>query len=231
MISQIITNGMVLSRTDFQETDRILTILTPKYGKLRVIAKGVRRPRSKLAGGIELFSVNDLTVLPGRGELGTLISSRLKTNYGNIVKDINRTMLGYDLLKRMNRLTEDAAGEEYFDLLINSFEGLDDPDLLIGLLELWFTMQLLSITGHTPNLNSDIVGNKLIADKTYLFDFDAMAFQQFEAGPFTANHIKLLRLARISSGPRKLKQLTDANAHMTEALNLAKNVLQLHVRV
>jgi DNA repair protein RecO len=231
MKNQIITTGMVLARTDFQEADRILTILTPDCGKQRVIAKGVRRQRSKLAGGIELFSVSDLTILPGRGELGTLVSSRLKTHYGNIVKDIQRTMLGYELLKRMNKLTEDAAGQEYFDTLNAAFMGLDDLELPIELAELWFTMQLLRITGHTPNLKTDDKGQPLDADKKYLFDFDAMSFSKQAKGPFNAKHIKLMRLGRGTESPVILKQVTDASAFAPDTLKLAKNILQLHVRV
>ena len=231
MKHQIITTGIVLTRTDFQEADRILTLLTPDNGKLRVIAKGVRRQRSKLAGGIELFSVSDVTVLPGRGELGTLVSTRLKTHYGDIVTDINRTMLGYDLLKRMNRLTEDAAGEEYFHLLQAGLNGLNDLSLSAELVELWFTMQLLRITGHAPNLKTDNKDHKLEADKQYLFDFDAMAFGKQDNGPYAANHIKLMRLGYGIEAPEVLKQIKDAAANAPVVLKLAKNILQLHVRV
>ena len=48
MKNQIVTTGIVLARTDFREADRILTVLTPDNGKVRVIAKGVRLPRSKI---------------------------------------------------------------------------------------------------------------------------------------------------------------------------------------
>lgn len=231
MKTQILTVGMVLTRTDFQEAGRILTMLTPDHGKLRMIAKGVRRPRSKLAGGIELFSVSNITVLPGRGELGTLVSSRLQTHYGNIVKDIQRTMLGYELLKRMNKLTEDAAGQEYFDVLNRSFEGLNDLELPLELVELWFTMQLLKITGHAPNLKSDVAGEQLQANKTYLFEFDAMAFRQQAKAPFKANHIKLMRLAYGTESPEVLKQVKDAASYAPDTLKLAISVLKLHVRV
>ncbi|HEX2615498.1 MAG TPA: DNA repair protein RecO, partial [Nitrososphaera sp.] len=54
------SDALVISRTNFGEADRILTFLTPNHGKVRGIAKGVRKPKSKLAGGIELFSVCDL---------------------------------------------------------------------------------------------------------------------------------------------------------------------------
>lgn len=231
MKSQIVTQGIVLARTDFQEADRILTILTPDNGKIRAIAKGVRKQRSKLAGGIELFSVSDLTFLPRRGELQTLISSRLTTHYGEIIKDIRRTMLGYELLKRMNRVTEDAAGEEYFLLLNRALASLNDLDLSQGLLELWFTMQLLNITGHTPNMRTDTAGDKLDSDKRYLFDFDAMTFQLQPDGPYGAKHIKLLRLAYALDSPTVLKQVQDVEDCTPEMVQLADNMLRLNVRV
>lgn len=230
MKAQIITTGIVLARTDFAEADRIVTMLTPDHGKLRVIAKGVRRPRSKLAGGIELFSVSNVTVLPGRGDLGTLVSTRLKTHYADIVKDITRTMLGYDFLKRMNRLTEDAAGEEYFEILKRTLAGLNDLELSSDLVGLWFTVQLLKVTGHIPNLKNDTDGNRLEAEETYVFEFDAMAFRKQAKGPYAANHIKLLRLGYGTDTPEILKQVTDAASCAPAALKLSNNILRLHVR-
>lgn len=231
MKQQKVTTGIILSRKDFQEADRLLTILTPDHGKVKTIGKGVRKPNSKLAGGIELFSVSNITYLPGRGDFSTLVSTRLITHYGNIVKDISRTMLGYDLLKRLNRLTEDAAGEEYYNLLVATFEGLDDLELSCEVVELWFTMQLLFITGHAPNLRTDTQGNKLDPDDHYLFDFDGMAFRQQDRGPFTANHIKLLRLGYGTNEPTVMKQVKGSDDYVTEANKLAKNILKLHVRV
>jgi hypothetical protein len=105
-MNQLTTQGIILGRTDYGEADRILTMLTPDHGKLRLMAKGVRRVRSKLAGGIELFSVSDVTYIKGRGDIGTLISTRLVRYYKYIVSDINRTMLGYDLIKLLNKVTE-----------------------------------------------------------------------------------------------------------------------------
>lgn len=231
MKSQIITEGIVLARTDFQEADRILTFITPNHGKLKVIAKGVRRQRSKLAGGIELLSVSDITVLPGRGDLGTLLSSRLITHFGSIVQDINRTMQAYDFLKRMNRITEDAAGEEYFLILQRTLEALNDDALSTDLVELWFTMQLLNVSGHMPDLQMDTEGQKLDAEQNYIFDFDHMAFRSQKDAQFTANHIKLLRLAYAAEQPLKLKQVSGSAESAPTALQLAVNVLQLQAGI
>jgi DNA repair protein RecO len=231
MKSQVVTTGIVLTRRDFQEADRIITVLTPDHGKVGMIAKGVRRPNSKLAGGIELFSVSNITYLPGRGDLSTLVSSRLITHYGNIVKDIQRTMLGYDLLKRMNRVTEDAAEQAYFDILRATLEGLNDLDLPTELTELWFSMQLLKVSGHSPNLTRDVAGKKLEADETYLFDYDDMAFRQQKNGPFGANHIRLLRLGFGTDEPTVLKQVKGAADCAPAALNFAKTILGRYVRI
>lgn len=226
MRDQINTKGIVLTRTDFQEADRILTFLTPDHGKVRVIAKGVRRPRSKLAGGIELLSVSDISVLPGRGELGTLVSTRLVTHYGAIVQDLHRTMLAYDILKRLNRLTEDAAGEEYFNLLQTVLAGLDDKKLAADLTELWFTIQLLDITGYAPNLATDAAGQKLAPSQAYQFDFDTMSFAPQPDGPFVADHIKLLRLCLVAQTPQPLGNVQSNDQYLPSLLKLVVNLRQ-----
>src|SRR3954464_8224693 len=128
-MKQFLTKGIVLSRTDYGEADRILTLLTPEQGKLRLMARGVRRAKSKLAGGIELFSVSDITHIKGRGEIGTLISARLVKYYSTIVRDIDRVQLGYELIKLIHRATEDEPEAEYFDLLQTAFAALDTPEI------------------------------------------------------------------------------------------------------
>lgn len=209
MKRQIVTKAIVLSRIDYGEADRILTVLTPDYGKVRLMARGVRRIKSKLAGGIELFSVSTVMYMPGRGEIGTLISARLDTNYGNIVRDINRTMLGYELIKQLNKITEDASESAYFNLLQMTLASLDVSEISSELINLWFMMQLLREGGHTPNLYTDIAGSKLDPDTTYEFDYEAMAFMAREGAKFTANHIKFLRLGFSPNAPVVLQHIQD----------------------
>jgi DNA repair protein RecO len=212
-MKQHVTDAIILSRTDYGEADRILTVLTPEYGKLSLLARGVRRIKSKLAGGIELFSVSTITFARGRGELGTLVSTRLKKHYGNIVKDLPRTMLGYDLIKKFHKVTEDEPEPEYFELLQQAFEALDDHTVPLPLVRLWFDAQIIRLGGHTPNLQTDEQGRKLVADQLYDFDFDRM---QFVANPlngrFAANHIKFLRLVYAGNTPQALMQVQGMGA-------------------
>src|SRR5581483_3542398 len=110
---QFRTQAIILNRTDYGEADRIISFLTPDHGKLKAIAKGVRKSKSKLAGGIELFSVSDISFIPGRKEISTVVSTRLIKHYGHIVKDLNRTNTGYALIKRLDKATEDAPETDY----------------------------------------------------------------------------------------------------------------------
>lgn len=204
-MKQLVTTAIILSRTDYGEADRILILLTPDQGKLRLLARGVRRVKSKLAGGIELFSVSTITFARGRGEMGTLVSTRLVKHYASIVTDITRTMTGYDLIKQLNKITEDSPEPEYFELLKQAFEALDDVDVPVPLTQFWFTAQLLRLGGHTPNLQTDDTGRKLVADQLYDFDFDRQTFVANPlSGRFEANHIKFLRLVFAGNTPKAL---------------------------
>lgn len=229
-MKQVVTKGIVLARTNFGEADRIVTMLTPDQGKVRVMAKGVRRPLSKLAGGIELFSVSHITYLPGKGGLATLISSRLITHYGQIVTDLSRTMFGYELLKILNKSTEDVVGEEYFDLLAEMLTALNDPAVTPALIELVFSMQLLDFSGHEPNLQTDANGKSLEAMTSYNFDFDKMAFEPRPQGRFTAAHIKLLRLALSGQRPSALQKIKDVQAIVPASLRLVRIIRQQYLR-
>ena len=171
------TKGIILSRTDYGEAARIITFLTPDQGKITVMAKGVRKSKSKLAGGIELFSVSDIGVMKGKGEVDTLLSSRLVKHYGGIVKDLDRTNLGYQLIKQLDKATAEHPETVFFDLLNQAFEALGDQSISSELIEAWFSAQILKLSGRAPNLQTEKSGSKLMADQKYDFNFDAMSFE------------------------------------------------------
>ncbi|MDB5185385.1 MAG: repair protein RecO [Candidatus Saccharibacteria bacterium] len=230
-MKQIQTRGIILSRTDYGEADRIITLLTPDQGKLRLMARGVRRVKSKLAGGVELFSISDITFIRGRGEIGTMISARLLTHYGDIVRDVNRTMLGYELTKQLHRATEDEPEPEYFELLEQAFVALNDARISIDLIRIWFAGQLVRIAGHTPNLYTDLSGEKLTADQKYRFDYDSMAFDPSPDGALTADHIKSLRLFFSGNTPHVLQQVQGMTGLLPELAILIKTALNTFIRI
>lgn len=193
-MNQIATTGIMLVRTNFGEADRIITILTPDHGKLRLMARGVRRVKSKLAGGIELFSVSNITFIRGKKDIGTLVSARLQTHFNHIVEDIDRTMAAYDVLKILNKVTEDAVDLEYYRLLLQTLTVLNADHIDPILTKCWFMARLLQLLGHSPNLETATDSSPLKQDECYGFDYGAMGFYQQANGQFSTNHIKLVRL-------------------------------------
>jgi DNA repair protein RecO (recombination protein O) len=230
-MKRLVTTAIVLARTDFKEADRILTVITPEQGKLRILAKAVRKVKSKLAGGIELLSVNQLTLIVGRGEILTLISSRLEHPFSNIVRDIDRTMLSYEILKRINKVTEDNADSEYYQLTERALSALDNMALSLPTIELWFGMQLLKISGHAPNLRTDVDDKHLSADSRYEFSVGDMAFVVKPSGHYRPNDIKVLRLAHRAATPDIISNVTGADEVAPRLLPLVKTILkhQLHI--
>lgn len=218
------TTGIILSRTDYGEADRILTILTPDHGKLRLKARGVRKVKSKLAGGIELFSTSHITFIEGKGNgLGMLISTRLIKHYGHIVNDLGRVQLGYDLTKLLNRVTEDHPDNEYYELLEQAFAALDSSTIGLDLIRIWFQVQLLKLAGHEPNLNN------LTESKKYTFDFEDMTFRDNPGGPFVVNDIKFLRLLFAGNKPSALTRI-DSNAdHVKVCQPLVQAIFTAHI--
>lgn len=230
-MKQLVTPAIILQRTDYGEADRILTLLTPTYGKLSLLAKGVRRIKSKLAGGIELFSVSEITFIKGRGEVGTLVSTRLLTYYGGIVGNLDRTMLGYELIKQLHKATEDEPEDAYFNLLHEAFAALDDPALPIAIVRLWFSAALLRLAGHSPNLQTDTEGQKLSADKKYRFDSEQMTFALDPAhAPFSAAHIKFLRLVFNGYAAPALAKVQGGEALTTKCLPLVEAMRMTYIR-
>ncbi len=228
-MNQVVTQAIVLSRTNYGEADRIISVLTPDKGKVRLVAKGVRKIKSKMAGGIELFSVSTIGYIQGRGELATLVSTRLDMHYSNIVKDIDRTMFTYDILKRINRATEDHTDTAHFELLQSALQLLDTYSANLPMIQPWFEAQLISLGGTAPNLKSDTIGNPLQATENYLFSFEDMGFKK-GGGPFTAKHIKLLRILFASTSGRELVNVqTDARDVLPVVAQLISTLAKQHI--
>jgi len=230
-MNRINTQGIVLSRTDYGEADRILSFLTPDQGKVSAIAKGVRKQKSKLAGGIELFSVSEISYIPGRRDISTLISTRLIKHYGNIVKDLDRTNAAYSLIKTINRATEDKLEPAYFHLLQMTLESLADNSINLELAKTWFAAQLLRLGGHSPNLRTDSSDQKLKADETFDFDMNTMTFEAADDGHFAPEHIKFLRLLFSDNHPKVISKVKGADIFTLSAEPLIQSMLQAYIRI
>lgn len=219
------TEAIILRRTNFGEADRILNLLTPEHGKVSAIAKGVRKARSKLAGGLELFATCDVTILRGRSDMGTISSARLVKFYGDILKDYERMQLGYEFIRLINRAAETVSESDFYYLLRDSLAYLDELSVDYRVVELWFRLHLASILGVGLNMATSADGARLAAEQRYDFDFGDMAFAPRTNGRFGADHIKLLRLTS-AKNPAILRQVRGLDEVLEDLLWLARGLNQ-----
>ena len=187
------TLGYVLKRTNYGEADRILNLITPQ-GKISAIAKGVRKEKSKLAGGIEMFTLTDFNIHLGRGEFGVVTGAKMMKHYGEIVKDFGKMELAAMMLKKINKTAENSDNAEYFNILDQSLAGLNAGEN-VELVEAWFLMNLTKAMGEEINLYRDTKGEKLVIDVRYVWDAMEGVFMENKQGEFGADEIKMLRLA------------------------------------
>lgn len=184
------TLGIVLRRTNYGEADRILNIITPE-GRISAIAKGVRKEKSKLAGGVEMFSLIDFNIHQGKGELGIVTGAKMIKYYGGILKSLDRTELAAMVLKKVAAAAEEEA--EFFEITKQSLGGLDSG-MRGELVEAWFLMRLAKASGEEMNLYRDEKGEKLKSGARYSWDVGEMAFMENAQGEYGEDEIKILRI-------------------------------------
>ncbi len=221
---QIVTTGVILGRTNYREADRILNVITPDNGKVHLLARGVRKVKSKLAGGIEFFSISSLSYIMGRGSVSTLTSARLQTHFSNIVLDYSRTMVGYEILKIIDKSTQDNCEEAYYHILIQALMYLNNTAVDINVTKCWFFAQLLKTLGHYPNTETDSSQEKLKVELKYTFDLQEMSFVKSSKGEYNHKHIKFLRLL-IKESPQKLQSIRDIGGILSPVSELLLNCL------
>lgn len=187
------TRAIILRRTNYGEADRILRVLTP-LGQRSVIAKGVRREKSKLAGSIELFCISDIVITYGRGELGIVTSARLVQYYQHILEDYDRLQFGYTAINLVTKASNDIEEPEWYGVLSEVFMGLDVLTIPLQLIESWFYLHYADLTGYGLNLAFDVSGAPLQPERTYMYDTSERGLRPSNQGDINASHIKLLRI-------------------------------------
>lgn len=209
------TQGIILRRTNYGEADRILSIITP-HGKISAIAKSARKERSKLAGGIEMFSLTDLTIHQGKGNLGVITSARMTKHYSNIIKDLDKIEFTATVLKKISTTSEHTESPEFFEItkrVLTELNSDSDPRLI----ESWFWLNLMKLTGEEINLYRDTAGQKLTPDSHYEWDAPESAFLPRENGTYGADEIKMLRV--LSSPDFDLAKRIKANNEIIEKVS------------
>jgi DNA repair protein RecO (recombination protein O) len=188
----------VLRKLDYGEADRIFTLLTATHGKVGAIAKGVRRPESKLGPPLELYSHVDVLLAKGRGDLDVVAQVARVPGY-RIEGDISQMAHAALIAELAERVCEDRHPiEGVYEMTVTALDELSretDPRRASA----WFLMTALDLLGYAPQLMSCASCERPLAPRAAPFSPDAGGFlcercalPSMEPVPLAA--IKVLRL-------------------------------------
>ena len=163
--------AIILKRRDFGEADRLLTVMTPRHGKLDVIAKGARKPASSKTGHVELFTKADLLIHKGR-DLGIVVQAEMIAPYLPLREDLQRGAYANYVAELMDRFT--ATGDDdlhsVYRLLDDTLQRLcseDDTRLAVR----YYEMRLLDEVGFRPELQECVISRETIQAEDQFFSF------------------------------------------------------------
>ena len=214
--------AIVLRRTNYQEADRILDLVTP-LGKRSVIARGVRKEKSRLAGSVELLCESEIVLTKSnKSSLAILTSARLIRFYGNILKSYDRMTFAYDTLKNIGKAVNQIEEPEWYDLLSQVLSGLDDLKIDLRLIRVWFLLQYQKLLGNELNMLYDVDGKMLEKNKKYTYDYLERGLKEDIGGKINGDVIKFLRVVNNNSLDLVTK-IGGIDSVLGDALALAEN--------
>jgi DNA repair protein RecO (recombination protein O) len=161
------TEAIVLSRFDYAEADRILTLMTPAGGKLKAIAKGIRRPTSRLGGSLEPFAELRLALAHGR-TFEVVTQVEVIHPWLRMRDDLVSFGTAEYLAELADGVLEERhASETVYLLLKRSYEILD-AGMAPARVARWFEMRLADELGVRPEVDRCVECSRLLeADERY----------------------------------------------------------------
>jgi DNA repair protein RecO (recombination protein O) len=193
------TEAIIIKKTKLGEADRILTMYTPGLGKIQGVAKGVRRPKSKLSGHLELLTYSQVTLAQGHN-LDTITGSQTINGFTPLKTDLWLTSYGLYITELVNQFTaERVEDERLFRLLLDTLQNLcqaNNRELLLR----YFEVHLLEETGYRPQLQECVTCHRILEPTTNSFCAriggivcPSCAVNQPFSRPLSLNALKVLR--------------------------------------
>ncbi|MCZ7574088.1 MAG: DNA repair protein RecO [Ardenticatenaceae bacterium] len=153
------TDAIILRRSDWGEADRIVTLFTPGFGKLRVVAPGARKPQSRKSGHLELFTHGTYVLARGR-TFDKLTQAETRDYFPRLHESLDRMSCASLAAELVDRFVEEHdENAPLYELFLDTLAILDDParspDPLLALR--YFEVRALTLLGYQPQVHHCIL--------------------------------------------------------------------------
>ena len=143
------SEGIILSRKNYGEADRILIIYSKNYGKLSLLCKGIRKIKSKKRGHLEIFSQIKFSAVKGHG-FEIMTEAETVNDFAGVRVNLNKISLAYYFSEVVNKIThEDGHSSTVYSLLFTALNELEEETELKKL-RMKFIYNLLTEMGYWP---------------------------------------------------------------------------------
>ena len=220
------TRGVVLKQTPLGEADRILTIYTPDLGKLRAVARGVRRTTSRLAGHLEPLCHASISVSRGRS-LDAISEAETIRSFRSVREDLERLSEGVYLAELTDSFSvEEQPSPDIYRLLLDALGSLEKSEEARRTAR-YFEAQILSRSGFGPELHQCVECRTRLEPGDYVHNSakggvlcdDCKALSEDALLPLSLNANKVLRfLATAGIERAEALQVPSAVAGETDRL-------------
>lgn len=147
------TNGIIISENNFGDFDKMLTMLTPGYGKISCVAKGARRPKSTLLAGTQLLCFGEYVMYKGADTYNINSCETIEVFY-NLRTDLDKLKYAAFITKIIQEVTEENENSfKVLQLYLNTLYTLSETDKNMDLTLSIFKLRLLCILGFTPRIS------------------------------------------------------------------------------
>ncbi len=146
--------GVVLRTAKLGEADKIVTVMTQGAGKVRAVAKGIRKTTSRFGARLEPFTHVSLMVYRGRGSLDTVSQAEIVSPFMGVRSDLDRIAAGETMLEAVDKVAEEhERNVRLFLLLLSGLRALEAGPADPAAVAESFLLKLLSLSGFHPSLS------------------------------------------------------------------------------
>ena len=227
------TEGVVIRQMPLGEADRILTLCSPDMGKVRAVAKGVRRTKSRLGGHLELLNRASVSVAIGRN-LDTISEAYAISTFGDIRGDLKRVSRGLYIAELVDCFSFEGNGNQaMYSLLLAALHRLERGANLDMLMR-WFEMRLLECSGYMPELVHCVECREWLEPADHLFACESggalcpncRVSSEGALLPLPMNTMKTLRFVQREASFDKLESLSVTPGILNDMERLMRSYIR-----
>jgi len=146
------TNGIIIQENNMGDYDKMLTMLTPGFGKISCAAKGARRPKSALLSGSQFLCFGEYMLYQGTNTYHINSCETIEMFY-NLRTDLDKLKYAVHITKITNDVTnENENSYKILQLFLNTLYTLSETDKNMDLVLAIFKLRLMCILGYTPSI-------------------------------------------------------------------------------